>query len=76
MRKYVIINSNEVQNIDFDQVLEKSENTIRYSQDASKTFVKFEGPEVPSFLQGKEQFNSEEILSILSGPEWTESSGE
>lgn len=76
MRKYVIINSNEVQNIDFNQVLEKSENTIRYSQDGTKTFVKFEGSEVPSFLQGKEQFNSEEILSILSGPEWTESSGE
>lgn len=76
MRKYVIINSNEVQNIDFNQVLEKSENTIRYSQDETKTFVKFEGSEVPSFLEGKEQFNSEEILSILSGPEWTASSGE
>ena len=76
MRKYVIINSDEIQNIDFNQVLEKSENTIRYSQDKTKTFVKFEGSEVPSFLQGKEQFNSEEILSILSGPEWTESSGE
>lgn len=75
MRKYVIINSDEVQNIDFNQVLEKSENTIRYSQDETKTFVKFEGSEVPSFLEGKEQFNSEEILSILSGPEWTASSG-
>ncbi len=76
MRKYVIINSDEVQNIDFNQVLEKSENTIRYSQDKTKTFIKFEDTEVPSFLEGKEQFNSEEILSILSGPEWTESSGE
>ena len=76
MRKYVIINSDEVQNIDFNQVLEKSENTIRYSQDKTKTFIKLEDTEVPIFLECKQQFNSEEILSILSGPEWTESSGE
>jgi hypothetical protein len=69
-KTYCIINSSDVSSIDFDQVLETSENTLRYSIDNSQTFVKFEG-ETPTFLEGKTQYNHSEILSILDGPEWT-----
>ena len=71
MRTYVIIDASEVANVDFDQVAETSANTLRYSVDGSKTFVKFEGDETPSFLVGKPQHNHAQIRELLSGPEWT-----
>ena len=71
-RKYVIISKDDVSSIDFDQVFETSANTLRYSIDDSQTFVKFEG-DTPSFLDGKTQYSHSEILTILSGSDWTES---
>ena len=70
MRTYVIIDSSEVSSIDFNQVLQDGEGTLVYSLDGTKTFVKFEG-DTPSFLIGEPQYTHEEILTILSGPEWT-----
>lgn len=70
MRTYVILDASEVANVDFNQVFQDSADTLRYSVDGSKTFVKFEG-DTPSFLIGEPQYNHEEILNILSGPEWT-----
>lgn len=70
MRTYVIIDSSEVSSIDFNQVLQDGESSLVYSLDGTKTFVKYEGTQ-PSFLLGKTEYNHEEILSILSGPEWT-----
>ena len=70
MKTYVIIDASEVANVDFDQVLETSVDTLRYSLDGTKTFVKFEG-DTPSFLIGEPQYDHDEILNILSGPEWS-----
>ena len=52
MRKYVIINASEVSSVDFSKVIETSVDTLRYSLDNSKTFVKFEG-DTPGFLDNK-----------------------
>mgnify|MGYP003628557054 FL=1 len=68
--KYVIINANEVNSVDFSQVKETSADTIRYSVDGSKTFVKYEGAK-PSFLYGKDTFTHTQILAILATDEWT-----
>lgn len=68
MRTYVIINSDI--SVDFSQVCESSADTLRYSLDGTKTFVKFNG-DTPSFLIGEPQYTQEEMLNILSGPEWT-----
>jgi hypothetical protein len=70
MRTYVIIDASEVGNVDFNQVEETSADTLRYSVDGTKTFVKFEG-DTPSFLIGEPQYDHAEILTILSGAEWT-----
>jgi len=70
-RKYVIINSDEVSSVDFSQVDETSENTLRYSLDGSQTFVKFDTDTTPSFLEGKTQYSHSEILAILATDEWT-----
>jgi hypothetical protein len=71
MRNYVIIDASEVSSVDFDQVLETSADTLRFSVDGSKTFVKFEG-DTPSFLEGKTANTHSEMLEILAGEEWTD----
>lgn len=69
-RKYTIISKDDVASIDFDLVLEGNESHLHYSLDGSKTLVKYRDDQ-PSFLSGKTEYTHEEILSILSGPEWT-----
>ena len=70
-RKYVILNTDEVSSVDFSKVEETSENTLRYSLDGTKTFVKFDSDTTPSFLEGKTQYTHSEILTILATDEWT-----
>jgi len=70
-RKYVIINASEVSSVDFSQVNETSANTLRYSLDDSKTFVKFDG-DTPSFFSGKTSYTHSQTLTILDGEDWTE----
>lgn len=71
MRKYVIIDSSDVSSVDFSQVLETSAETLRYNNDDTKTFVKFEG-DTPTFLDGKTQYTYSEMLAILNNEdgEW------
>ena len=70
MKTYCIINSSDVSSVDFDQVLETSSDTLRYSVDGTKTFVKYEDGQ-PSFLWGKTEYTHEEILEVLATHEWT-----
>jgi hypothetical protein len=70
-RKYVIINADEVDSVDFSQVDETSADTIRYSLDDSKTFVKFDSDTTPSFLEGKTEYTHSEIISVLAMDEWS-----
>ena len=63
--KYVIIGTDEVENVDFSQVMQDSVQTLRISEDGNFTFVKFKG-ETPSFLEGKTQYTHTEIMDILS----------
>ena len=62
--KYVIIGTDEVENVDFSQVMQDSVQTLRISEDGNFTFVKFKG-ETPSFLEGKTQYTHTEIMAIL-----------
>lgn len=70
MRTYVILNADEVDDINFGEVMETSADTLRFSLDGSKTFVKFTG-ETPSFLEGKTTNTHTEMLAILRTPAWT-----
>ena len=70
-RQYVIITADEVSSVDFDQVLETSADTLRYNIAGTKTFVKYEG-DTPSFLAGKTANTHSEMLTILSGSDWTD----
>jgi len=68
-RTYIIIESGYVSSVDFSQVLETSASTLRYNNDETKTFVKYEGSQ-PSFLNGKTTYNQAEILTELAKEEW------
>jgi hypothetical protein len=72
-RQFMIFNVSELDNIDFNEVLETSKGTVRKSIDGTKTFVKWEG-NIPSSVQSlttKEgPYTYNEILTILEGLEW------
>ncbi len=73
-REFMIFNVSELPQIDFTQVCETSIDTVRKSIDGTKTFVKWDGatPSSVEALTTKEgPYTYEEILNILSTPEWT-----
>ncbi len=71
----MIFNVSELQLIDFTQVCETSIDTVRKSVDGNFTFVKWDTEGIPSSVEAlttKEgPYTYDEILTILSGPEWT-----
>ena len=75
-RQFMIFNVSELPLIDFTQVLETSIDTVRKSIDETKTFVKWDSEEIPSSVQSlttsEGPYSYEEILTILSTPEWSE----
>jgi hypothetical protein len=73
-REFMIFNVSELPLIDFTQVHETSQDTVRRSVDATLTFVKWDGatPSSVEALTTKQgPYTYDEILTILSGPEWT-----
>lgn len=73
-RNFAIFSLTEIEKIDFSQVLETSEETLRKSVDETRSFVKWDGdqPEFVATLTTLEgPYTYTEILDILSTPEWT-----
>jgi hypothetical protein len=73
-RNFAIFSLTEIDKIDFTQVLETNETTVRKSVNETKTFVKWDGeqPEFVSTLTTLEgPYTYSEILDILSGEEWS-----
>ena len=73
-RNFIIFPTTEMDKIDFSVVLETSSNTLRFSVDGTKAFVKWDG-EVPAFVaeigSAEGPYTYEEILEILATEEWT-----
>ena len=67
-KKYVIINKEMVEAVDFKQVIETSKSTLRYSLDGSKTILKFIG-ETPAFLEGEKVYYHSEIIEQINNPD-------
>jgi len=65
-RKYVIIPLNKVEDIDYDEIVQKNAQSLRLSEDGEYTFVKFDSGVTPSFLDGLTQYTHSEILTILN----------
>jgi hypothetical protein len=74
-RNFMIFDMSELNSIDFNEVLETSEETVRKSIDETKSFVKWEGetipPSVSSLTTKQGPYHYDEILKILETSEWT-----
>tara|TARA_R110000824_G_scaffold73953_2_gene188251 strand:+ start:340 stop:588 length:249 start_codon:yes stop_codon:yes gene_type:complete len=75
MITYIIIDMTEVSLVDFSQVLQTSEETLRLSVDEYQTVLKWEGSE-PSFVANLSSYDGpythSEILAIMATPAWTD----
>jgi hypothetical protein len=75
-RNFMIFNVSELNQINFDEVLQNSSQWMRKSVDSQKTFVKWDGNTIPTSVQtlttSEGPYTYEEILVILSTSEWTD----
>jgi hypothetical protein len=74
-RRFVIFEVTELPLINFNQVYETDADTVRKSVDETKTFVKYDLPEpssVTALTTKSQEYTYDEILQILSTPEWTQ----
>ena len=72
-REFMIFNISELPNIDFTQVIETSEESVRKSLDGTKTFVKWNGPTpqcVIDLTTKEGPYTYSQILQILSTSDW------
>ena len=74
MITYITINVSEIALVDFNEVMETSEDTVRLSVDGLEIVLKWEGDE-PAFVSTLSSYEGpythEEILAIMATPEWT-----
>ena len=73
MRTYIIINITEVGLVNFNEVLETSQSTLRTKCDGSQAVLKWKGSE-PSFVASLSSYDGpythSEILSIMATTAW------
>ena len=72
-RNYLVFNMSEIDVIDFEQVLETSEQSLRKNNDGTKSFIKW-ASEIPLFVDNLEfkegPYTYIEIKEILNSEEW------
>ena len=73
--KYLIFNISEIDKVNFEEVRETSKDTLRISIDGTKTFIKWDEDETPSFVStlttAEGTYTHEQILEILSTDLWS-----
>jgi hypothetical protein len=76
-REFAVFSTTELPLINFNEVLETSAETVRFSTDGTKTFVKWDTATVPPSVQALTTiegfYTYEEMLDLLSGEEWLSS---
>ncbi len=79
-RNFMIFSTSETGSIDFSEVLETSAETLRLNVSGSKSFVKWDGETIPTSVdslttkEGPYTYN--EIVTILTGSDWTDTAEE
>lgn len=78
-RSYLIIQASDIGSVDFAAVRETSAETVRYSVDSTKAFIKWEGDR-PAFVAGLSNtegpYTDAEIKTILATDAWTDPDAE
>ena len=62
--KYAILNTSDINTVDFSKVKQTDANSVRKTLDGSKFMVKFEG-DTPDFLDGVTLYTNQEIIEII-----------
>ena len=77
-RNFMIFNVSEINKINFDEVLESSDQWLRKSVNNQKTLVKWDGNTTPSSVQtlttSEGPYTYDEITVILNSTDWIEAS--
>ena len=64
-RKYIILDTNELSGLNYNELLTTSENTARKNLAGDKALVSYEGT-IPNVLSGKTEYNNIEIRAIIN----------
>ena len=74
-KTYVIINLSDLGDVDFNEVMQTSADTVRPNNDNTLTVVKYEGAEPPSIqaiakvtVDGRQYHDHTQILQIMATP--------
>ena len=74
MRTFIFFNSSEKAVLDYSQLVETSQATLRLSLDGTKTFVSYETETMPDTISALTSYigplTYEETLAILQTAEW------
>ena len=62
--KYAILNTSDINTVDFSKVKQTDANSVRKTLDGSKFMVKFEG-DTPDFLKGVTLYTNQEMIEIF-----------
>ena len=62
--KYAILNTSDINTVDFSKVKQTDANSVRKTLDGSKFMVKFEG-DTPDFLDGVTLYTNQEMIEIF-----------
>ena len=62
--KYAILNTSDINTVDFSKVKQTDANSVRKTLDGSKFVVKFEG-DTPDFLDGVTLYTNQEMIEIF-----------
>ena len=62
--KYAILNTSDINTVDFSKVKQTDANSVRKTLDGSKFIVKFEG-DTPDFLDGVTLYTNQEMIEIF-----------
>lgn len=78
-RFYITIDADDVNKVNFDEVMETSAETLRYSVDQSQVTLKFIPPQGQAYPVSLRTINSksaryqwEAFIELMATPEWTD----
>lgn len=73
-RRYVTFNISEKDDINYSEVYETSQDSLRLSTDTSSSFVKYEIPQptsVNSLTTKSQEYTYSEFITLLATPAWS-----
>jgi|TARA_R110000744_G_scaffold112633_1_gene211308 hypothetical protein len=73
-RRYITFNISEKGDINYSEVYETSQESLRLSTDTSSSFVKYDLPEpasVSSLTSKSEEYNYTQFTALLITPAWS-----